>query len=308
MISLAVTTYNGETYLQELLDSLSSQEIENMEILVCDDCSTDGSWDILKKHAEKDKRFRIYRNEGNLGFVKNFEKVLSLCTGDFIALADQDDIWKENKIKTLIDRMGDRALIHSDADVIDETGNVISASWTDALYKSESPDMQARLLMYNNLTGCTCLINSKIKEKMLPFPEGIPYHDWWMGLISMRNGGIKYIPDVLMSYRIHKNNVIGKNQGRKTDPAGDWRASHQFYKAIAGESVRLKLTEDEIRLCSDLEKFYASRLSGWFSIKAFCLRLKYFSLLQKDASPVARILLLVKSVFGIKSYQVLKKK
>ena len=92
-ISIAMTTYNGEKYLAEQLDSILSQTHTDWELIICDDCSTDSTWQILQEYAQKDSRIKIYKNEQNLGFKKNFEKAIGLCTGDYIALSDQDDVW-----------------------------------------------------------------------------------------------------------------------------------------------------------------------------------------------------------------------
>ena len=97
LVSIAMATYNGEKYLKEQLDSIYAQTYKDIEVIVCDDCSSDKTVEILDEYKEK-YGLKYYINEKNLGFKKNFEKAISLCSGDFIALADQDDIWIENKI------------------------------------------------------------------------------------------------------------------------------------------------------------------------------------------------------------------
>ena len=107
MISIAMATYNGEKYLREQIDSILNQTIQDFELIVCDDCSTDTTWNILLEYQSQDKRIKCYRNEENLGFKKNFEKAIKLCTGEYIALSDQDDIWLEEKVETMIGIMND---------------------------------------------------------------------------------------------------------------------------------------------------------------------------------------------------------
>lgn len=88
-----MATYNGEKYLREQIDSIFNQTVQDFELIVCDDCSTDTTWNILLDYQVQDKRIKCYRDEENLGFKKNFEKAIGLCTGEYIALSDQDDVW-----------------------------------------------------------------------------------------------------------------------------------------------------------------------------------------------------------------------
>lgn len=90
MISIAMTTYNGEKYLREQLDSILNQTFSDFELIICDDCSKDATVKILEEYSLKDKRVRYFVNEKNLGFKKNFEKAISLCSGEYVAFSDQD--------------------------------------------------------------------------------------------------------------------------------------------------------------------------------------------------------------------------
>ena len=102
-ISVAICTFNGEKFLQEQINSILEQTLKVDEIVICDDCSTDNTWDILKDYKTNNPSlFQIHRNEINLKSNKNFEKAIGLCTGCYIFLSDQDDIWKNDKVeKTL---------------------------------------------------------------------------------------------------------------------------------------------------------------------------------------------------------------
>ena len=120
LVSIAMCTYNGEKYLRGQLDSIIGQTYKNLEIIIVDDGSKDATMHILNTYASIDNRIKIFQNEKNLGFVQNFSKAISLCNGDFIALADQDDIWKKNKIEVFINEIGENTLIYSDAQLMDE--------------------------------------------------------------------------------------------------------------------------------------------------------------------------------------------
>ena len=98
LVSIALCTYNGEVFLQEQLNSLLNQTYTTIEIIAVDDASTDSTRSILEKKASTDSRLKVFINEKNIGYNKNFEKAISLCSGDFIAISDQDDIWEAEKI------------------------------------------------------------------------------------------------------------------------------------------------------------------------------------------------------------------
>ena len=114
LISIALCTYNGEKYLREQLDTLVDQTYKNLEIIIVDDCSTDSTMQILEEYAEQYINIKVYQNKKNLGYIKNFEKALSLCLGEYIAMSDQDDSWALNKIEYLVGLIKDNQLIYED--------------------------------------------------------------------------------------------------------------------------------------------------------------------------------------------------
>ena len=142
----------------------------------------------------------------NLGYVKNFEKALSLCEGKYIALSDQDDIWEVNKIETLVANIGDSLLIHSDVSLIDENNNVLKEKWKkNILGYSEINDF----LFSNVVTGCSTMISQKLLRDALPFPEGLAYHDWYLALVAIKSNSIKFVDIPLLKYRQHDSQDTG---------------------------------------------------------------------------------------------------
>src|SRR5437868_14993155 len=99
LVSIALCTYNGQDFLRKQLNSLLDQSYKNLQIVVCDDASTDATIDLINTY--KDDRLVRHFNRTNIGYVKNFEQAISLCTGEFIALCDQDDMWRPDKIELL---------------------------------------------------------------------------------------------------------------------------------------------------------------------------------------------------------------
>ena len=101
-VSIALATYNGAKYLKQQLDSFQAQTCLPDELVVCDDCSKDNTVEILEEFKETASFIVIIiQNESNLGYTGNFEKAISLCSGNLIFISDQDDVWFNNKIETI---------------------------------------------------------------------------------------------------------------------------------------------------------------------------------------------------------------
>ena len=105
-VSVVICTYNGERYLREQLDSILAQTYPVFEVVVQDDCSTDGTVGIIESYRNKFSNLRIIRNEHNLGFNENFHRALLQAEGDLIAISDQDDVWDEDKLSIAIQKLG----------------------------------------------------------------------------------------------------------------------------------------------------------------------------------------------------------
>src|SRR5665811_477003 len=131
LVSIVMATYNGEKYLRQQLDSILEQTYQHFELIVVDDASTDETLSILEEYAALDDRIHVFPAERNLGLVPNFERGLRLAEGDFIALSDQDDIFRKDKIELLLTALKDhpkRDLVLSDLSLIDANGNNIAHS------------------------------------------------------------------------------------------------------------------------------------------------------------------------------------
>ena len=120
LVSVVLATYNGEKFLAEQLSSLLQQSYERLEIIAVDDCSTDNTVQILQEHAVRFLNMKVFVNEKNLGFIKNFEKGCTLTTGDLIAFCDQDDYWDKDKIKKQVQAIGNHAIVYCDSFVCNE--------------------------------------------------------------------------------------------------------------------------------------------------------------------------------------------
>lgn len=282
-VSVAMTTFNGEKFLTQQIESILNQDYQIYEIVICDDCSTDSTLDILKNFELKyPNLFHIYRNEKNLGYVKNFEKVLSLCSGDYIALSDQDDVWDTNKISSLIANIKNFDLIHSDARLIDSNDKLLVESFSKHLKKTVYNPSFLSICSTNPVTGCTVMIKKELLLKALPMPDFI-VHDHWLAIIAKGNNGIAYYPKSLVSYRQHNNNAIG-GSFIKVDLKQKKRSVDQIYTSRMNHYQRLlnvatdKISNNYLLEINKYQTYYSSYFNCYFRPSALVFYLSNLSL------------------------------
>ena len=219
--SVALCTYNGEQYLREQIESILSQSIPPDEIVICDDKSKDSTIEILMDYKRKYPNiFKIHKNEINLGFIKNFEKSISLCSGDIIFLSDQDDTWHKDKILKFLkvfQANPDCSYVFSNAKAVDGNGKELGYTlWenikfdTDAQKQFTEDNQRKILLRHNVVQGAAMAIRSNVKQIVLPFPKQF-FHDHWIALtlsMAYNNPGV-LLKEPLLNYRIHSNQSLG---------------------------------------------------------------------------------------------------
>lgn len=214
-VVICMSTYNGEKYLDQQLDSFIAQHYQNWQLIIHDDGSTDGTKAIIRKYMEQDRRIRLIQNDGHLGIKKAFLTLLSQEEGEFYAFSDQDDVWHADKLDILVQRMQREdplvpTLIYSRYDEIDGAGNPLPASTRNAIYSTKLKDF----LLINTATGCTCLLNHSLRDELIRSTHKLNYssihmHDWWAALVSSALGQVIFVDQELVSYRQHGNNVLG---------------------------------------------------------------------------------------------------
>lgn len=206
-ISVVMATYNGGKYLSQQLDSILNQTVPVDEIIIIDDVSKDNTINIINQYNQKFKIINFVQNEKNIGVVKTFEKAISLSHGEYILFADQDDVWFNNKVETLISAIGDNWLIYSDTVVTDENLNVIYQSGF-AYYESGREFITLfDYLIGNNVTGCTMMIKKDLLNHALPLPDlKIMYHDQYLAIVARKFNKLVKFKLPLVYYRQHACN------------------------------------------------------------------------------------------------------
>ncbi len=265
-ISVAICTYNGEKYLPEQLASIAAQTHLPDELVVCDDCSSDSTPEIIKGFAGAAPfSVRFIRNPINLRSTKNFEQAIALCSGDFIALCDQDDVWLPEKLaRQLAILESDPSLggVFSDAELIDASSKPVGKRlWTTFLF---TPRDQSRfqaglwaevMLKGNVVTGATLMFRASLRPYFMPIPA-IWVHDAWIVWMLMAHSKLAFISEPLVQYRLHSGQQIGVDEsalpalplrrrlerGKHAEPA-----KHRAEAAGFEELRRNLLASDEVR-------------------------------------------------------------
>jgi glycosyltransferase involved in cell wall biosynthesis len=248
-ISVAMCTYNGSRFLGEQLKSIEEQTMLPCELIVCDDGSTDSTPEIVEAFAAR-APFPVHfeRNKITLGSTRNFEKAVRLCSGEAIALCDQDDVWSKDKLACMARVLATEPQvggIFSDAWLLDENSLPMAESlWEKKRFTSRRQatinDRHAAPLMLlekNPITGATFMFRSEFVEDVTPIPSEW-VHDAWIALLIATQAQLRALPARLMSYRLHSAQQIGIRPAAWHPPLSEER-----HKAIASWDTLIKRLE-----------------------------------------------------------------
>ncbi|MFH0939739.1 MAG: glycosyltransferase family 2 protein [Planctomycetota bacterium] len=199
-ISVCMATYNGGKYIERQLDSILVQLSADDEVIVVDDASSDNTADIIT--ARNDPRIKLSRNPTNIGVLKNFENAIRRASGDLIFLSDQDDLWLEDKVSSILDAFSSNpqvTLVFGNAELMNAEGQSLGRNfWSRRL----SAGLISNLVK-NQFLGCTLAFRRGLCDWALPFPVDIPMHDMWLGLVNALYGKSLYLEKPLIRYRMH---------------------------------------------------------------------------------------------------------
>lgn len=208
-VQVLMSTYNGERYIKEQVESILNQEGVELTLLIRDDGSTDETLNIIKEIISKNSNVSVYKGE-NLGTAKSFMDLINNAEeADYYAFADQDDVWDTKKIISAIDKMKDKenepTLYISALNIVDENLNEIEFRKVEGKFCLEGA------MAKNFATGCTQVFNKKLHTILKKYnPQFIVMHDSWVTRVCYAIGGNVIIDDnSYIKYRQHNNNLIG---------------------------------------------------------------------------------------------------
>lgn len=222
VITILLATYNGITYLPDLIASLQSQTFDDFQVLMRDDLSTDGTPEYLANVCCGDSRFHLLSPGSHLGASGNFFSLLREAQG-YTAFCDQDDVWHPRRLEACMSRMqkaeselapGTPVLVHSDLRIIGPTGVPLH----DSFIRYQGWHIQDtglnRLLVTNNVTGSSMLINDALRSMAVMVDDRKVFmHDWWIAKTCAATGVICPIEEPLVDYRQHGDNAVGASSG-----------------------------------------------------------------------------------------------
>lgn len=206
MISVCIAVYNGEKYLAQQLDSILVQLDEQDEVILSDDGSDEGTLTILKNYAEKDARICLIEGPRS-GVIANFEQAIKKAQGDYIFLADQDDVWLPEKVADTLaffEKSPEIDVVVSDLVIVDEGLKMIRPSYFE--YRKIKSGFWPNILR-NSYIGAGMCFRGRMKKQILPIPCKVPMHDMWIGLLAEQTKSSAFLQKPLTYYRRHNENV-----------------------------------------------------------------------------------------------------
>lgn len=224
-LSIAMTTYNGEKYVEKQLLSLLNQTRKADEVIIRDDCSADRTAEIVNRFIRENSldHWAFTVNQKNLGYKRNFYKAISQTTGDIIFLCDQDDSWLPEKLATIEKIMEEHPEIQalsSSFEVINQEDQIFGISQyskeaNQGLIRFKIQDDQLKGIKLNTIfiqnisPDCTTAFTKQVKEIYLQKTHFELPHDWELNFIAACLKGLYFYNRPLIQYRIHSNNTIG---------------------------------------------------------------------------------------------------
>ncbi|MGP1361790.1 MAG: glycosyltransferase family 2 protein [Candidatus Fimenecus sp.] len=203
-VSVAMAACNGGRYISEQISSVLSALQEDGELVISLDPSFDNTEELIKSFSVKDERVKLFYGKGK-GICKNFENALEHCRGDIIFLCDQDDVWNKNKVSEILKVFSEKdvLLVVHDAKITDENLNTIENSYFEV---RNCKSGFLKNILKNSYIGCCMAFKKELLNYCLPFPNKIPMHDQYLGLIAEKYGKVEFIPKTLIKYRRHSGN------------------------------------------------------------------------------------------------------
>lgn len=221
-VTILMSTYNGERFLAEQIESIRQQTYTDWQLLIRDDGSKDRTREIIQDFCQKDNRIRFVNPDSveNVGVIKSFFHLLKYQTSDFYLFSDQDDVWLPEKIELQLKEAEKYdntlpLLVYMDLKVVDQELNVVHESMIQIQSDHANTELLQELTE-NTVTGGVSMINQALADLWTGQEEyDLLMHDWYLALLATAFGKLIYIDKQGELYRQHSNNVLGARTFRK---------------------------------------------------------------------------------------------
>jgi glycosyltransferase involved in cell wall biosynthesis len=270
VVSIILTTFNGEKYLQQQLSSIAAQTYKDIELIICDDGSTDGTQEIIRNFTKEHPCASYYFNSTNLGVNKNFEQGVCRASGEYIAIADQDDIWLPQKIEEQIKLFttDDVLLVHS-ASIRFSNDDFPKKKVSSATMFAGSDVL--KLALRNSVSGHNMIFRKSLLNTTLPFPQDT-YYDWWLVQNAAATGVVTSSNKVHVYHRAHDSNVTVRARTTKNQTEEEYEER----KAALRNFLRIKeLRQEDKNLLGALQKKFLLLENSNYSQELFNFYMKY---------------------------------
>ena len=217
-VSVLMSVYNGSRYIQESVESILNQTLTDFEFIIVDDGSTDNTWEILTKYADRDQRIKLFKNQENIGLTKSLNKGLKLAQGEYLARQDVDDISLSDRLKIQTDFLDlhlEVGVLGSDAELINDQGKSLGYLLVPIEHENtiEHASLQAYLLINNCLLHSSLMARRKLVQNIGGYDEELRYAQdyrlWWqLGQLSH----LASLSDILILVRRSGKNISTKNR------------------------------------------------------------------------------------------------
>jgi len=291
-IAILLTSYNGEKYIEALLDSLETQTNSGFDLYIRDDGSSDNTIAIIETfRTQSSFPVTLLPRGENLGAAQNFASLLRYTLEKkqyrYFMFCDQDDVWLPRKVEATYRAMQKMEhpnpdipiLVHTDLQVTDEKLNLLHPSYWAYQHIDPSYDSLNRLLIQNVITGCTAMINRPLAEIVSKIPKTAIMHDWWIGLAAAAFGRIEALPLSTVSYRQHDKNDTGATAYNLTTITGKafslFSFSFRKYTRQARSFLEIfgdKLSEEQREL---LKAFISIENTPWLEGKKILIKYRF---------------------------------
>lgn len=222
---------NGAAYIEEQIDSILCQLQAGDELVVSDDHSGDATLDIIQRF--QDPRIKIY-SSNQPGIPRNFEFALTRSAGEFIFLADQDDIWDREKLNTMLPHLSTHDLVVCDCRLVNTDRSVICESFFGL---NRSGKGFVKNLISNSYMGCCMGFRRRVLNRALPFPSNSVLHDVWIGMIAEAHYSSLFLKQPLVSHRLHGSNATTSGRPSKVSPMKRVSQRYQLVRNLISRSL-----------------------------------------------------------------------
>lgn len=206
-VSVCLAAYNGAAHIEEQIESILSELDTDDELIVVDDKSTDNTVDIVR--GIQDPRIRLFLAETNAGYVRTFERALGAARGEYVFLSDQDDVWIEGRVETMISAMDGKDMVASNCKHFDGPLGTFHEIRLQAKDSGHSVrNIIGIVVGYRLHWGCAMAVRNRILNQVLPFPQHMAEsHDQWIATVGNVNHSIAYLEEDTILHRLHGENL-----------------------------------------------------------------------------------------------------